>query len=101
MRLVGFLIAVFVVFAMAYWAYDENYKTRALRQEISTLQYDIAKERDAISMLMIEWANLTAPERLEDLVKLTFNDLQIHNIGIRHYHPISEIPMLSAPQEAE
>lgn len=64
-----------LVIGVAYWAYKENYRTQASLREVAALQAEIAREREAISVLTAEWAYLNRPDRLRELVEMNFAEL--------------------------
>lgn len=56
-----------LVVATAFWSYRMTYRTQDALDEVAALRSEIAREREAISVLEVEWAWLTAPERLKQL----------------------------------
>ena len=77
------LIAVFVLVGSAVYLYRVKYETIYLSEQVAKLKRDIAREKDAISMLHAEWQQLNSPERLQKLAhansKLT--TLRVHQIA--------------------
>jgi hypothetical protein len=80
----GLLYVMFAigVIGLAYWAYNENYRTQSALAEVRALKRDIASLREALSVQRAEWAYLNRPERLRDLADLNFDDL-----GLMPMHP--------------
>lgn len=66
--------AVFVM-GLAFWAYNENYRTQQVLREVSSLQRQIGQQREELAVLKAEWAYLNRPERLRDLASLNFDRL--------------------------
>ena len=74
-RHVLILMALAIV-AIAAWAYHINYNTMTMFSRVSALRGEIAKERETLQVLRVEWAYLNAPDRLAALVAQ-------HNVHLR------------------
>jgi hypothetical protein len=85
MRGFFYVICSALVIGLAYWAYNENYKTQAALREVKSLQQQIAEQKEAIAVLHAEWAYLNRPERLRDLVDLNFEDLKLIPLLPSHF----------------
>ena len=77
MRSLMFVAIATVVMALAFWAYDQNYRTQAAIRETEDLQEEIARLRERLSVLRAEWAYLNRPDRLRDLADLNFDRLKL------------------------
>lgn len=77
MRPVTYLTCILGVMALAFWAYRENYRTQSALNNMTDLQREIADLREDLGVLRAEWAYLNRPERLNDLVSLNFDRLQL------------------------
>ncbi|MEO1494224.1 MAG: cell division protein FtsL [Pseudomonadota bacterium] len=64
----GIALLMLSIIAIAGWAYNVNYNTKAAIERVSTLRSEIAAEREALRVLKVEWAYLNAPDRLSRLV---------------------------------
>ena len=64
----GVILLLLSLLAIAGWAYSTNYNTLTKLDRVSDLRQQIAKEREALQVLKVEWAYLNAPGRLERLV---------------------------------
>ena len=93
MRTIIYLICLCLVVGVAYWAYTENYTTQASSRRVQDLRIQISQEQEALSVLKAEWAYLTRPERLENLVDLNFDRLQLVPMAAQHYARLQDIPM--------
>lgn len=73
----GFLyvLAAFAVIGLAFWAYQENYKTQAALKEVRQLHAEIGAAHERLNILNAEWAYLNRPDRLVDLADLNFDRL--------------------------
>ncbi|MDX8351297.1 cell division protein FtsL [Cognatiyoonia sp. IB215182] len=75
MRGLFYVIAAFAVMALAFWAYQENYKTQGAIREVRQLHAEIGAAHERLGMLRAEWAYLNRPDRLADLADLNFDRL--------------------------
>lgn len=91
MRVFLYMISAALVMALATWAYNENYRTRALLRDIDRLSAEIAADRERLSVLRAEWAWLTRPERLRDLVELNFDRLGLLPLSPEHFGQVDQI----------
>jgi hypothetical protein len=85
MRSLFFIVCATFVIGLAYWAYTENYKTQGALKEVRALQKQIAREKETIAVLKVEWAYLNRPDRLRDLVDLNFEDLKLIPLLPSHF----------------
>ncbi len=72
-----YVMAFLGLLGLGAWAYSENYDMRAQERQIAELQAEIGGMRDAISTQRAEWAYLSRPERLRELVNLNFDRLEL------------------------
>jgi hypothetical protein len=75
MRGLFYVLAAFGVMALAFWAYQENYKTQAQIAEVRGLHSEIGAAHERLGILRAEWAYLNRPDRLSDLADLNFDRL--------------------------
>ncbi|WP_323771084.1 cell division protein FtsL [Antarctobacter sp.] len=75
MRSVLFLLAAMAVITSGYWAYYENYRTKAELDNVEDLHREIGAARERLAILRAEWAYLNRPDRLRDLAELNFDRL--------------------------
>ena len=75
MRGLFYVLAALAVIGLAFWAYQENYKTQAEIAEVRSLHQQIGAAHERLSMLRAEWAYLNRPDRLADLADLNFDRL--------------------------
>ena len=59
---------------LAFWAYQENIKTKHAIANTEKLQKEIGIARAGLSILRAEWAYLNRPDRLTELVDLKMYD---------------------------
>ena len=84
MKGVFLILSILGVLGLALWSYSEAQKTRETRQTIARLNGDIARASSRLRILNAEWAWLNRPERLLELTKLNFPDLQL--LELEHHH---------------
>ncbi|MEM7424340.1 MAG: hypothetical protein AAF334_11510, partial [Pseudomonadota bacterium] len=65
----GLALLALSIIAIAGWAYNVNYNTLTAMDRVSELRREIAKERETLQVLRVEWAYLNAPDRLMRLVR--------------------------------
>ena len=75
MRGLMFVLTAFAVMGLAFWAYQENYKTQAAIADVRDLHRDIGAAHERLNVLNAEWAYLNRPDRLADLADLNFDRL--------------------------
>lgn len=92
MRIFVALCAVVTVMSLAYWAYLENYRTKAALAEVAELKAQIAEATARRNALAAEWAYLNRPERLERLVALNADLLGLGPLEARNFRPVALVP---------
>ncbi len=75
MRGLFFVLTALAVMGLAFWAYQENYKTQAAIAEVRALHREIGAAHERLNILDAEWAYLNRPDRLADLADLNFERL--------------------------
>src|SRR6056297_822127 len=75
MRGLFYVLAALCVMRLAFWAYQENYKTQTAIAEERDLHREIGAAHERLSILRAEWAYLNRPDRLSDLADLNFDRL--------------------------
>ena len=75
MRSVLYVLAAMAVMGLAFWAYQENYKTQQAIRDVRSLHAQIGAAHERLGMLRAEWAYLNRPDRLNDLAELNFDRL--------------------------
>jgi hypothetical protein len=102
-----FDIVLFVIMtAAATVTYSIKHRADLKLEEVHRLDAEIKLEQETIDLLKADWALLKQPSRLERLVKVYSNDLQLVPTASTQMVKPQELPMLKAdlpplPQEAE
>jgi len=86
------MMSVSAVIGLAFWAYSENYKTKAALDQVAELQREIGHLRETRSVLRAEWAYLNRPDRLRDLALLNFERLRLVPITPDHFGHVAKLP---------
>ncbi|MDP7152493.1 MAG: cell division protein FtsL [Paracoccaceae bacterium] len=94
MRILLYLAIFGMVIAQSFWAYNENYETQKALAESKSLQTDIANARARLAVLNAEWAYLNRPDRLQDLVDMNFDRLQLLPLRPEQFGSVTEVPRL-------
>ena len=86
---------------LAFWAYQENIKTKSAIAHTEKLQKEIGISRARLSILKAEWAYLNRPERLTELADLNFGRLQLVPLRASNFLDVDEINFLNDPDLPE
>jgi hypothetical protein len=85
------LLALLAVMGLAYWAYQENYRTQAAAREAQQLSREIGGLRERLGLLNAEWAYLNRPDRLARLAELNFDRLRLVPFAPEQFGDIDEV----------
>jgi len=86
------LVATFLgVIGLAFWAYQENFKTQQAISEVETLQRQIGKAGARLNMLKAEWAYLNRPDRLRELAEINFDRLGLLPFSPEQFGRIDQV----------
>ena len=86
---------------LAFWAYQENIKTKNAIARTEKLQKEIVIARAGLSILRAEWAYLNRPDRLTELVDLNYGRLQLVPLRATNFLELDEINFLNDPDLPE
>ncbi len=91
LRAALYLCAAALVAVVAFWAYRVNYAVQVELDRIAALRAEIAREREAITVLRAEWAWANAPDRLAALVEAHSDALALAPMAGAHFATASAI----------
>lgn len=80
-----------MVLGLAFWAYQENYRTRQAQSEVRKIQREIGFLQEQITVLRAEWAYLNRPERLRALTALNFERLGLLPMTPDHFGRLDQV----------
>ena len=86
-----YMFSFLTVIGLAFWAYQENYRTQAALKEVRELHRDSGAAHARIKVLNAEWAYLNRPDRLRDLAELNFNRLGLIPMAPEHFGRVSDV----------
>ena len=101
MRSFIYTITFASLIALAFWAYQENIRTKNAIAHTEKLQKEIGIAQARLSILKAEWAYINRPERLTELVDLNFGRLQLVPLRASNFSEIDEINFLNDPDLPE
>ncbi|MEV8467732.1 cell division protein FtsL [Fluviibacterium sp. DFM31] len=103
MRLIFGLLLGVSVLGLAFWAYQENYRTRQALADNRALSREIGQLQEHLGVLKAEWAYLNRPERLRELSELNFERLRLLPMAPEHFGRLDQVayPPRSVPIEPE
>ena len=100
MRLIWLLSPALFVIALAFWAYKENYRTKAAYDAVAQVRADISSARSELSKLRAEWAYLNRPERLSRLADQPFSHLGLMPMRAQQFATVADLPFPTIPAAA-
>ena len=98
MRLMFGLFLGAGVLALAFWAYQENYKTRQALADVREVQREIGLLNERLSVLRAEWAFLNRPGRLRELVELNYKTLHLMPMAPDHFGRLDQVSYPRKPE---
>lgn len=87
---IGLLLGL-TVLGLGFWAYQENYQTRAAQSELRKVQREIVRMHENMTVLRAEWAWLNRPERLRALVHANNARLGLMDMAPEHFGHLDQV----------
>ncbi len=91
MRSIVFILTAFAVMGLAFWAYQENHRTRQALQQTRDLQEEIGGMRETLGVLRAEWAYLNRPDRLRELAAINYDRLGLSPLRPEQFNRVSNV----------
>lgn len=85
-------LLVFLMVLSAAAVYDMKYEAEVAAENINKKQAEIAQAREDISLLKAEWALLTRPARMRDLLERHRDILNLTPMSSDHIGTLADIP---------
>ena len=85
-------LLVFLMVLSAAAVYDMKYEAEIAAENIKQKQAEIAQAREDISLLKAEWALLTRPARMRDLLERHRDILDLTPMTSNHIGTLADIP---------
>lgn len=103
MRMGTAMLAALGVMLLAWWAYQENYRTRAAIAERAAIAAQIGAMERTVRLLDREWAYLNRPERLQELALINHAILGLEPMTPAAFGQVGDVatPEELAPPEPE
>jgi hypothetical protein len=95
--MIGLFLGVMVL-GLAFWAYQENYRTREALADVRQVQREIGDLHEQLTVLRAEWAFLNRPERLRKLAALNFERLGLLPMTPEHFGRLDEVAYPAPPE---
>jgi len=93
------LIVMFgAVVGIAYWAYQENVKTKKELNYAQELQTSIGEARNRLTVLRAEWAYQNRPRRLQHLADMNYDNLQLLPLHAEHFSSVDQVDFPDPPR---
>lgn len=86
------IVLVTVMVSAAAFTYKIKHDTDKMRSEISRLERQISLEKDSMNLLRADWSLLTQPARLQRLVKIYGDELNLQPVTAEQIADFSDLP---------
>ncbi|MCA8882884.1 MAG: cell division protein FtsL [Rhodobacteraceae bacterium] len=100
MRLIFGVLLGLSVLGLAFWAYQENYRTRQALADKRALERELGELQEHRNVLRAEWAYLNRPERLRELTELNFETLRLLPMTPDQFGRIDQVAYPPRPPSA-
>jgi hypothetical protein len=92
MRTAFVILSFLAMLVSGFWAYRENYATKAAIAQADALADDIARLTESIAVQRAEWAHLNRPDRLSELAAANFDRLGLMPMQPEQFADTNQLP---------
>jgi hypothetical protein len=93
------LLWFLLIAAAIFGVYHLKYRVQAQEEELTRLDSQIARDRDAIQVLRAEWAHLNEPARLTDLAMRHLDLGPVAGVQIVRFQSLPQRPTATVGEE--
>ena len=97
MRGIFYFLSILGVMSLAFWAYQENYRTQATLGQSVRIQREIGAMRETLATLEAEWAYLNRPDRLARLAEINFDELGLLPLTPEQFSSVEQVTYPPSP----
>jgi len=87
------LVLLIVTIAGAMVTYAMKHRAELAADHVASLRAEIAREKEALTMLRAEWSVLDQPARLQNLVARYADFLKLAPLDVRQIATLSDVPL--------
>lgn len=91
------LVLIAATLGVVAYTYAVKSDTKSIRSELANVQEQIKSEEQSIAILRADWSLLTNPQRIQSLVEVYADQLDLTEGGAKRFIAIDDIPMRPAP----
>lgn len=95
------LVLIAATLGVVAYTYAVKSDTKQMHRELANVQEQIKSEEQSIAILRADWSLLTNPQRIQSLVEVYADQLDLTEGNAKRFVAIEDIPMRPAPVAPE